>query len=180
MKRKAEIWQLAGFFAVSLLGTLLHFLYDNTQSPAAALISSVNESTWEHMKLLFFPMLLFSAVEGAAIGKDNENFRCVKLRGAVLGLLLIPIVFYTLRGVFGATPDWVNIAIFFVAAAVAFIYETKKLKADALPCKYPKAAIALLGLIAAAFIVFTFITPEIPLFRDPVDGSFGLPPTVMH
>ncbi len=59
MKRNTDLWQHMGFGAVSLGGTLLHFLYDRTDSPLCALISGVNESIWEHMKLLFFPMLVF-------------------------------------------------------------------------------------------------------------------------
>ncbi len=174
MKRSIDLWQLIGFGAVSLGGTLLHFLYDRTGSPVAALLSSVNESTWEHMKLLFFPMLLFAIVEFFFVGKDFESFWCVKLGGTLLGLALIPVLFYTLRGVFGPTPDWVNIGIFFVAAGVAFLWETARFREGSHSCKLTRWALAALALIAVAFWVFTFRTPEIPLFRDPLDGSYGI------
>ncbi len=174
MKRDIGLWQLVGFASVSLLGTLLHFLYDLTDSAVAALFSGVNESTWEHMKLLFFPMLLFAIVQSLYVGREYENFWCIKLKGTLLGLLLIPVIFYTLRGIFGGTPDLVNIAIFFVSAAVAFVYETRQFKKGSLPCKGERVAVAVFILIAVAFWVFTFITPEIPLFKDPVDGSYGI------
>ncbi len=175
MKRNIDLWQLVGFGAVSLLGTLLHFLYDWTGSTVAALISGVNESTWEHMKLLFFPLMLFAAVENFFAGWDYENFWCIKLGGTLLGLALIPVIFYTLRGIFGTTPDFVNIAIFFVAAAGAFLFETGQFKKGSQPCAASKWAILVLILIAVAFGVFTFAPPEIPLFRDPIDGTYGLP-----
>ncbi len=174
MKRNIIRWQLGGFAAVSIGGTLLHFLYDRTGSTAAALFSGVNESTWEHMKLLFFPMLLFAAVERVFPGKDYKNFWCIKLGGTLLGLLLIPMIFYTLRGVFGTTPDWVNIGIFFAAAAGAFVWETEQFKKGSRPCRASGWALAALCLIAVLFWVFTFKPPHIPLFRDPVDGSFGV------
>ncbi len=173
-KRDISLWQFLGFAVVSLLGTLLHFLYDWTNSSVAALFSSVNESTWEHMKLLFFPMFLFAVAESFFIGREYENYWCIKLRGTLLGLILIPVIFYTLRGIFGNTPDWINIAIFFVSAAIAFIYETKQFKKGSLPCKGEKWALAVLCLIAVAFWVFTFIPPDIPLFQDPIDKSFGI------
>ncbi len=174
MKRDIDLWQFFGFAAVSLLGTLLHFLYDRTQSPFAALFSGVNESTWEHMKLLFFPMFLFASVQSFFIGKDYQNFWCIKAKGTMLGLVMIPVIFYTLRGIFGTTPDWINIAIFFISAAIAFIYETKQLKKGSLPCKTEKAALALFFILTAAFFIFTFMPPSIPLFQDPIDGSFGI------
>ena len=63
MKRDFSLWQLAGFGFTALAGTLLHFLYDWTgQTTWSALISGVNESTWEHMKLLYVPLFLFAAL----------------------------------------------------------------------------------------------------------------------
>lgn len=174
MKRTIHLWQLAGFAVASFLGTILHFLYDWTGSPVAALFSGVNESTWEHMKLLFFPMFLFAIVQSFFVGREYENFWCVKFKGTLLGLLLIPVIFYTLRGVFGTTPDWVNIAIFFVAAAIAYWYEARLFGQGSQPCPWSKGAFLVLCLIAMAFWVFTFMPPRIPLFQDPIDGSFGL------
>ncbi len=175
MKRNIGLWQFAGFAAVSLLGTLLHYLYDWTDSTVAALFSGVNESTWEHMKLLFFPMVLFAVVQAFAGGTgEYENFWCIKGKGVLLGIGLIPVIFYTLRGVFGKTPDWVNIAIFFVAAAVAFVWETRQFRRGSMPCRGTKWAVGILCVLAVAFWVFTFVPPEIPLFMDPTDGSFGI------
>ena len=79
MKRSVWLWQLFGFAAVSLCGTLLHFLYDLTgESVWAAPFSGVNESTFEHMKLLFWPMLAFAAVQWFFF-REREDFFCVKL-----------------------------------------------------------------------------------------------------
>ncbi len=174
MKQKIDPWQLLGFGFVSLGGTLLHFLYDWTGSPLAALVSGVNESTWEHMKLLYFPMLIFAVAEYFIVGRNYENYWCTKLGGTLLGLALIPILFYTLRGVFGTTPDFVNIGIFFVAAALAFLWETRRFREGTPPA--PASIWCLMGLcsLAVAFFVFTFLPPEIPLFLDPVSGGYGI------
>ena len=104
MKRSIGLWQLMGFAVTSLGGTLLHFLYDLTgEAVLVAPFSGVNESTWEHMKLLFWPMLLFAIVQSRFFS-DRKNFWCVKLRGILLGLALIPILFYTYNGVIGRSP----------------------------------------------------------------------------
>ena len=144
MKRSIGLWQLFGFAVTSLLGTLLHFLYELTGgSRWVAPFSGVNESTWEHMKLLFWPMLLFAAVERFAF-RDRRDFLCIKLRGILLGLLLIPVLFYTYNGAIGPSPDFINISIFFVAAAIAYLWETRAFLREPKSSCSPRAAILLL------------------------------------
>ena len=174
MKRSIGLWQLMGFAVTSLGGTLLHFLYDWLgEAVWIAPISGVNESTWEHMKLLFVPMFLFAIVQSFFF-RDRKDFWCIKLRGILLGILLIPMIFYTYNGVIGKSPDWFNIAIFFVSAAIAYLYETRLLNENKLLCKSPKTRILVLCLIALLFVVFTFRTPEIGIFKDPLTGTYGI------
>lgn len=174
MKRSIGLWQLTGFAITSLGGTILHFLYDCLGKTIwIAPFSGVNESTWEHMKLLFWPMFIFSIVQSFFF-KDRNDFWCAKLRGTLIGLALIPILFYTYNGVISKSPDWINITIFLVSAAIAYIYETRLFKTGKLPCKYSKLAFGILCAIALIFIVFTFATPEIGIFKDPLTSSYGI------
>ena len=174
MKRSIGLWQLMGFAITSFVGTILHFLYDWLGKAVwIAPLSGVNESTWEHMKLLFWPMFLF-AIAQAFFFEERADFWCIKLRGILLGLGLIPVLFYTYNGAIGKSPDWINIAIFFVSAAVAYIAETRLFKKESVTCKRPKLAIACLGAIAVCFSVFTIFTPEIGIFKDPLTGNYGI------
>ena len=174
MKRSIGAWQLGGFAAASLGGTLLHFLYDWLGNAAwIAPFSGVNESTWEHMKLLFWPMFIYAIVQSFFF-KERRNFWCVKLRGILLGITVIPVIFYTYNGIIGTSPDWINIAIFYIAAAASYIYETRLFNEDKLNYKSPRAALTLLSIIALLFIVFTFATPELGIFKDPETGTYGI------
>ena len=174
MKRSIGLWELMGFAVTSLGGTLLHFLYDWLGGAAwIAPFSGVNESTWEHMKLLFWPMLLYAAVQRLFF-RERDDFWCVKLRGILLGLVLIPVLFYTYNGVIGKSPDWINIAIFFVSAAAAYLYESRRFKDGTSPCKHPKIAMATLVAVAILFAVFTFRTPMLGIFKDPLTGTYGI------
>ena len=162
-----SLWQYIGFAVSSIGGIFLHYLYKLTSdSVIVAPFSAVNESTWEHMKLLFFPSFIFAITESVFI-KENENFWYIKLIGIFVGLLLIPILFYTLNGVFGSTPDLINIAIFFVSLTVSFTLETRLYKSEKIHCGSPAVCLILLCVIALLFSVFTFFTPKIPLFEDP-------------
>ena len=174
MKKSIGLWGLVGFATSSLLGTVLHFLYEWLGKPIwIAPFSGVNESTWEHMKLLFWPMLLFAIVQ-CFFFKDHKDFWCIKLRGILTGLTLIPVFFYTYNGVIGKSPDWINIAIFFLTAAIAYLYETHLFYTEKARCRSPKTAIVILSVIALCFILFTFKTPEIGIFKDPLTGSYGI------
>ena len=174
MKRSIGLWQLSGFALTALGGTLLHFLYDWLgEAVWVAPFSGVNESTWEHMKLLFFPMLLFAVIQSFFF-KDRTDFWCVKLRGILLGLALIPIIFYTYNGAIGKSPDWLNIAIFFISAAIAYIYETRLFNSERLTCRLPRAAVVVLGVIALLFVIFTFRAPQLGIFKDPITGVYGI------
>ncbi len=174
MKRSLGLWQLMGFAVTSLGGTLLHFLYEWLgEAVWIAPLSGVNESTWEHMKLLFWPMFIFAIVESFFF-REKKDFWCVKLRGILLGLVLIPVLFYTYNGVFGKSPDWMNITIFFISAAIAYIYETRQFNNQSTPCNNPKISIFMLSAIALLFIIFTFITPKLGVFKDPLTGAYGI------
>ena len=69
-EKRWRTWETVGLLVVLAAGNLLHFIYDWTgQSPIAAPLAAVNESTWEHMKLFITPWVLWSLVE------------CIALRG---------------------------------------------------------------------------------------------------
>ena len=174
MKQRSILWQAAGFALVTFGGTILHFLYDWTGgSIMVAPFSGVNESTWEHMKLLFWPLFLFGLAQRPFF-KGQNNYWCVKLAEILLGLVLIPVLFYTYNGVFGKSPDWINIAIFYITALLVFLFEWWAFKRDWLPCKRPLLASSVICLIGVLFVVFTFATPQIPLFQDPLTGTYGV------
>ena len=174
MKKSIGAWQLLGFGVTSLGGTLLHFLYDwLNKSVFVAPFSGVNESTWEHMKLLFWPMFIFAVIESFFF-RDRTDFWCVNLKGILLGLSLIPILFYVYNGVVAKSPDWLNITIFFISAAVTYIYETRKFNNSKVSCKSPRLAITILCIVALLFVIFTFKAPEIGIFKDPITGTYGI------
>ena len=174
MKKPTWGWLLGGFVTSSVLGVLLHFAYEWLDKALwVAPFSGVNESTWEHMKLLFWPMLLFAAV-GSFFFRDFWGYWYVNLVGILVGISLIPIIFYTYNGVIGKSPDWVNIAIFFVAAACAYLFEARLIKADGRPRVSSWAAVGVLAAVGFLFAMFTFWPPRLGIFMDPVTGGYGI------
>ena len=173
-KKATFWWQISCFVFISLAGTLLHFLYDwSGKSVAIAPFSGVNESVWEHMKLFFFPAVIFAILQ-YFFSQTDEYFWQIKLYGTLLGLVIIPIIYYVYNGAIGKSPDWLNISIFFIASAVSCLYEYRAFTGKKPKYAYPEIAVLCFCLIALAFMVFTFLTPTLGIFQDPISGSFGI------
>ena len=79
-------------------------------------------------------------------------------------------VFFT----FDANSVSATIAIFYISADLVFLFEWWAFKKDWLLCRNPWFAFTAICLIGVLFVVFTFIPPQIPLFRDPLSGNFGI------
>ena len=174
MKRSVSFVQMLGFLFTAVAGTLLHFLFDWTGGrETVALFSAVNESIWEHLKLLFYPMVVFAVVEYFLWGRNAESFWCIKLIGILIGLVGIPVVYYTYTGALGIRADWVNIVLFFLTAGIVYRTETKLFLREFTCPSGKKTAMVLLCLIGVLFTVFTFLPPRVPLFQDPITGAYG-------
>ena len=94
MKRKVLISSIIGFFVVSILGTLGHFVYNWTdENILAGFLFPVNESTWEHMKLAFFPMLLYVFLESLWLKEETPFNTCINLISVLIATYLIPMRF---------------------------------------------------------------------------------------
>ena len=172
--KNLDLWQFFGFVFSGVFGTVLHFLYIWTKkSVLVAPFSAINESTWEHMKILFFPMFIFSFIECYVFCNTYDNFWCVKAIGILTGLILIPVLFYTYLGIFGKSTAWFNIFIFFIADAAAYFVEAILFRQE-FSCA-DTICLLFLCIIALLFGIFTFYPPKIPLFQDPISGNYGIP-----
>lgn len=165
--KQLKSYTMAGTIFVLILGTLSHFFFEwSNSSYVVGLFTPVSESTWEHMKLIFFPMLLYSL---AMIPKLRRTHPCIFSAlpsGILLGTLLIPIIFYTYTGMLGKNFLILDIATFALSTIIAF-YAVYRL---ALSCKmqsYTLLLWAAVGLFTIFFMVFTYYPPDISLFADP-------------
>ena len=170
---KIRNYQIASAIFVCILGTLLHFTYKFFgENNFVASFSAVNESVWEHLKLLFFPMLLTTIIGYFYIVKNAPNFLCSKTLGIITSMLFIIIFFYTYTGIIGKSILFIDIASFFVAVILGE-YLSYKLMTSNLKCNNV-IAIIILTIILICFVVFTYFTPKIGLFKDSVTNEYGI------
>jgi hypothetical protein len=164
---------IAGILFVLATGTLAHFLYGWTGNNAiAGLFVPVNESIWEHMKLLFFPMVLYSLL---MLPIFQEEYPCIASSlsfGILVGTILIPVLFYAYNYILGKDIFILDIGIFIVSTVIAFYLAYK----FTLSCKlkpYSSLLFALAMIFFLCFILFTYQPPNLKIFAAPekVAGS---------
>ena len=175
MKRELRRWEIVGFIATGLFGTLLHFVYEWTGgNRVIAVFSAVNESTWEHMKLLAVPWVLWTIAE--CIGLRSLRPAGPRAAGLLAGLAAIPLLFYGYVGVIGFHVAVVDVLIFQAAVLLAFWVSTALQKRGTLTAPVWQAAgVLVLAAVSAAFVVWTASPPELPVFIDPTNGTRGIP-----
>lgn len=174
MKRSILLWQIGGFVFSTALGTVFHFLYDWTSLKFVTLFSAVNESTFEHMKILFFPLVLYTIFQSFFFNKLYKDYWLIKSIGIVVGTTLIPILFYTLTGCLGVLPACVNILIFFTSAGVGFLIEAILFKKNNNYNVNRIFPIILILLLCVCYLYFTLNPLRLPLFLDPVTKSYRI------
>ena len=175
--RRVSITTIAMAILACGAGVLLHFLYEWTgKNLFVGLFSAVNDSTWEHLKLLFIPYTVLGIFEHAIYGRHVYNFFSAKLFGAVVGLLNITMSYYFYTGAFGIDNPALNIGIFISSVFIAYFLAWRRM---AMPVRiggglWESLSILLFGVICASFFIFTLYPPEIPLFLDPITKSYGV------
>jgi len=175
-KKKIIRFQIFSVIFTWILGTILHFLYEwSGDNKIIASFSAVNESTWEHLKLVFFPMLITTIVGFLVIGKDNKKFWCAKTIGIILAMSFIIVFFYTYTGIIGTNFAILDIGSFFVAVILGEYVAYKIMTNDEYKQKCNKR-IAVIGLICIllCFIIFTYLQPHIGLFKDPISNGYEI------
>lgn len=172
-KKSIKIFQIVSAIFVAILGTILHFTYGwSNNNVFVSLFSAVNESTWEHLKLLFFPMLITIIIGYFYIGKDFPNFICAKTIGILSAISSTIILFYTYTGILGYNLATLNIILFYISVIIGEFIAYKLMLSNFICNK--KIAILILLLLLFSFIFFTFNPPKIGLFLDPITNTYGI------
>ena len=173
-------------------GTALHFLYTISPNLISALLAPVNESVWEHLKLLYWPMLLSGFFLSRQAGKEARRrleqlgeygetasaLTVVRERhrlwgGIFAAELIMPVfllgVYYLLQRWFGGTGLAVDVLLYFAAMALGYaaacgLYRSGRAEAAAPWLLLPVV------FYGAALVLFTFAAPGLSIFQPPMGG----------
>ena len=166
---------LIAIVPIGVLGSLLHFVFEwSGRNRAVAIFATVNESTWEHLKIAFWPVFVFFVAQFALGGWALPGF----VPAITVALFSLPVTIVALvlayTSVTGRNILWIDIAIFFLAIAVSLTIAA--LLATELTASRWTVALSVPFLLAlvVAFATFTLAPPELDLFVDPRTGEVGI------
>ncbi len=169
------MWELGGIVIIFLSGSVLHFLFAWLgRWPPAALISAVNESVWEHLKLAFWPGLIFGLIEFLFLRAKTKNFWVAKTYGLFTMPFFIVVVFYGYTALTGSHILWLDIALFGLAVIAGQMISFALMVRQPFHPKARIVARVILVLMIVVFSLFSYVPPRWPLFRDSSTGQYGI------
>lgn len=182
-RRKVAIWDTVGGLVIFFAGSFLHFLYELSGfAIVAAPFGSVNESTWEHLKLFFWPGLAVAVVQHAYLRHEVNNFWAAKAASLALVTIGVIVSFYAYVGIvlpiYGKGILLGTLVTAAMGVALGQFASYRLLTRAPLSPRARAVAIGGIVLMAAMFVAFTFAPPRVFLFENffgyVYDGQFGI------
>ena len=165
--KKLKHYTITGAIFVIITGTISHFIYEwSGRQFLLGFFFPVSESTWEHMKLCFFPMLIYSCFMNK---RWKDAYPCVTsalLFGTLLGTFLIPVIFYTYTGIIGRNYLFLDIATFVISVLLAFLC-VYRLTVSCKMFSHTFLLGSLVFVMAICFLMFTYLPPNLGIFIEP-------------
>ena len=95
---KLKTIKIISVLGIFLLSFLTHYIYEIFPCFLTSIIFPVNESIFEHMKLIFITYLLWNIIEYFLLKKNNYefNFKPSLLLSIILNIVIFLIIFYLL------------------------------------------------------------------------------------
>ncbi len=180
----AARWVVLGGLVIFFVGSALHFTHElSGYQDWVGWFSAVNESAWEHLKMFWFPAVVFALVQHAFI-RDRVNHYWY---GVGVGLLLVPVgilvSFYFYLGILLPIQGRGVLALDIGTAVVGVVlaqWATYRVWTRTEPVGVVRRALVGVAnlLLAAAMALFTFFPPQVFLFEDfygyTYNGEYGV------
>ena len=168
--------QIVVIIVCLFLGTLLHFTYKwSGKNLFVASFSAVNESVWEHLKLVFYPMLLMAIIEYQFVKDEVHNYIKAKTIGIFVSISFIVISFFTYSGIIGTSFLLIDIIIFIISIILGEIVSYKLMNREEESTNKSRILSAIIFIfLLISFIFYTYNTPKVNLFKDPETGVYGI------
>lgn len=168
-------WRLTGIIIITILGFVLHYLFSWTDgSKIVGLFVPVNESVWEHLKLGYWSLVLFSIIEYLPIKNNVRNYYLAKTLGVLSLEMTIVIIFYGYTFIAHKQILLIDI-LAYILGVIACQYLTYKVfRCEPFSVLMNSISLAMFISLAVLFGVMTYYPPHIALFTDPRNKTYGI------
>ncbi|KAB3532744.1 hypothetical protein F8154_11390 [Alkaliphilus pronyensis] len=163
---KLIFWELVGVFIIFVLGTIFHFAYDWLGNiKALGFIFPVNESVWEHLKMVFGPFIIFSVFEYCFINKSFNKMIVAKTLAIFSACIAIILLHNGYRLILGHHVVIIDIVIFLLSIVFGQFLSYKILSGSHPRMFTIDLSYLCIFLLFVAFIFLTYNPPNIFLFK---------------
>lgn len=158
------------FLVISILGTLSHFIYEwSGNQKILGYIFPVNESVWEHLKLIFYPSLIYFFVEYLLLKEKPKSYISASIISIFHGMFLIIVLYYLTTGIIGKNIDFLNIFYYYLSVAYMLIKRENLLKSYNLEIAFIRnILIIILVLMILLFARFSYLPLDLRIFNPPI------------
>lgn len=156
--------------AVMILGTFLHFVYAlSHENFIVSLFAPVNESVWEHLKMIFYPVFLVTIIISIALRHKNLPVFHAHSIAVLWGLVFLIVAYYTYSGILGYSVIAVDVILFYLTVIVIYTIAANLLMKERSVMPYALPGILVFLFMTAIFILFTLYPPKIGIFLPPLE-----------
>lgn len=171
------LFSIIGIPVIYFGGVAFHFLYKyGGKKRWMIVISPVNESIWEHLKLAFYPTLLFSIIGYFVLRSVPTNFFTAEIIGIYSMIITILIIEWIYPKITKKNILIIDLIVFFVAIALGqFVsYLVMTTRSD---INFSNQLLIIIVIAQTFFFTILSIRPpRLNLFRDSMDGLYGIKP----
>lgn len=166
---------LIDIVAISIIGTLLHFLYEfSGKNFLVAIFSAVNESVWEHIKIAVIPTYIVALAKMWIIEERKCNLWSSLFFKVITIIILIPTFFYSYQAITKIESVVIDIIIFYISIICSELIEYFVQNRFKISSKNEDVFKYLNLFMIITFIVFTFIPPRFEIFKDKITNKYGI------
>ncbi len=158
------------FIIIGIAGTLWHFIYEwSGNNAVVGVIAPINESTWEHLKMLFFPTVIYSLIEFFLCKERYENYIAASAIGLFAGNAAITAFFYTYTGILGYDVSVLNVLSYYIGLFTMLFIKSRILRKKSFSSRTAKyLSLCIVAITAVLFGFWTFNPPKLGIFIPPV------------
>lgn len=176
MKNNIKNLKLISISIILLISIISHFLYEILPNPIFSILFPVNESIWEHMKLISTPTLIFSILKYFYLKNNNiytNNYLLSYPISIIIGIALYLIIYLPIHYIIGHNL-YISILLliitFYIIETINYYLNNNK------NIKYSNT----IGIILIIFIylIFTYLTYhpfKNNIFYDTTKKIYGIP-----
>lgn len=167
--------KIIGIFGIFIISFLVHFAYELIPNTFFSFIFPVNESIWEHMKILYTSSLIYGIIDYILLKKNNIKYNNFPFQLYFTSIIIIPIylILYLPLYILVGESLIISIVLLFIVYIIKEYLSYLILKANNLKV-LNKIAVPIIIAVYILFIYLTYNPPHNYLFYDASTKTYGI------